>query len=529
MSSKVVLLGICAANRDLLTGWAEEGLLPNYKSAMARGLVAPVESMPGFYVGTTWPSFTTCVQPARHSRHYIAQIEPGTYDIVHRPKGEGIRAEPFWKTLNRADLKVALFDIPHTAPTEGLQGIQVVEWGAHDGDFGRTQTRPRELADEIDQLFGTHPAPRSCDGSKTASQFAAFRDALVSGAARRAEMTRHYLQQGDWDLFAQVWTESHCVGHQCWHLHDPSHPDHDRETAEFVGDPIRDVYVAIDAALGRVLESIDEDTTVLLFTGHGMGPKYDADFLLEDILLRLGYAEPPSSDEATKVSTSMRRHSRVDDFLTRGWQSIPSPLKRLAQPVRRSLRNLVVETQPARLAKIDPAASQCFRLKNNAVHGSIRVNLAGREPGGLVKPGAEFDALCERLAAEIGEIVNRDTGEPIAHRVYRTDSVYAGEYLDYLPDVLIEWNQNDPVRSVESDRIGTLTGVDPYTRTGDHRAGGILIALGPHIRAGRLDRPVQVMDVGPTIARLLGVELQGVDGSPIEEMIRPLTNPAGGV
>jgi len=208
---------------------------------------------------------------------------------------------------------------------------------------------------------------------------------------------------------------------------------------------------------------------------------------------------------------------------------IPAPLKRLAQPLRSSLRNLMLETEPPRLPVIDAASSQCFRLKNNAVHGSIRVNLDGREPNGVIKPGFEYDSLCARLAEDIGAIVNLDTGEPIANRVYRTDSVYSGEYLDYLPDILIEWNQNSPVYSIGSDKIGTLSGVDPYTRSGDHRGGGLLIALGPHIRAGRLERPVQVMDVGPTIAELLGVELRGIDGSPIREAISGSDHAAGTV
>ena len=93
MSSKIVFLGICAANRDLLIEWADEGLLPNYKTAMERGLTGFIDSMPGFYVGATWPSFATCVSPAEHSRHYISQIEPGSYRQIRNPKGEGIRRD----------------------------------------------------------------------------------------------------------------------------------------------------------------------------------------------------------------------------------------------------------------------------------------------------------------------------------------------------------------------------------------------------------------------------------------------------
>ena len=521
MSSRVVLLGICAANRDLLIQWADEGVLPNYRSAIERGLVGLVDSMPGFYVGTTWPSFATCVTPARHSRHYIVQLEPGTYDFYREPKGPGIRRQPFWQALSRAGRKVALFDIPHTGLHEEFDGLQVVEWGAHDGDFGEMLTCPPELGSEVMARFGPHPAPRACDGKKAATQLADFRDKLVAGAALRADITRHYLECEDWDFFAQVWTESHCAGHQCWHLHEPSHPLHDAVTASLVGDPIRDVYVAIDAAIGRVLEAIDDTTTVILFTGHGMGPKYDSQFFLDDILLRLGSSVPPAKQATQAGLKSLDRHRRVDDLLTRAWQSIPPALKSVAQPVRKSLRGWVEHKRPSPPPKVDFAASRCFAVPNNAVHGGIRVNLVDREPRGKVARGSEFDALCDGLAADILEIVNLETGERIADRVFRADGLYSGDYLDFLPDVLVEWNQKSPVHSIGSPKTGRLDGLDPYTRTGDHRKGGIFIALGPNIRSGKLERPVDVMDFGPTIARILGVELPEIDGATIEEIASP--------
>lgn len=524
MPSRVLFLGICAASRDLLLEWSKQGVLPNYESAMKRGLTGFVESMPGLYVGATWPSFASSVSPARHGRHYIEQLEPGTYQIVRNPKGEGIRREPFWSALSRAGRKMAIFDVPHSKVAADINGIQVVEWGAHDGDYGRMVSSSPELHLEIESVVGPNPAPRSCDGRKNPQEFADFRDRLVASATLRADLTSHFLERADWDFFAQVWTESHCAGHQCWHLHDRSHPRYDTAMAGSVGDPIRDVYVAIDEAIGRVLANVDPATTVIMFTGHGMGAKYDAQFFLEEMLLRLGYAHPPNAQVVRKTEASISKHRHMDDLLGFGWRCMPPVLRRMAQPVRASVRRLMEETRPTRLSVIDFASSECFAVKNNSAHGGIRVNLAGREPGGKVQPGSEYDAFCQRLVSDIEEIINLDTGEPVADRVFRTDSVYSGEYLNYLPDILIEWNQRSPVFSVGSDRIGRLDGVDPYTRTGDHRKGGIFVAIGPNIRPGLLDHAVDVTDFGPTIARLLGVPLQGVDGEPIEEIV---SMPAG--
>ncbi len=518
MSAKVLILGFDAANRDLLLDWADQGILPHLRDAMKQGLTGFVDSMPGFYVGTTWPSFATCVSPARHSRHYIEQIHPGSYQVVRQPKGEGILHEPFWAHLSRCGSKVAVLDVPHTKPLSSINGIQVVEWGAHDGDYQEMRASSPEVKQEILALFGPNPAPKSCDGKKTAEEFVDFRNRLMASAALRAELTKHVIGKSDWDFLVQVWTESHCAGHQCWHFHDQTHPRFDPTLAGVVGDPIRDIYTAIDQAISQVLAVVDQNTTVILLTGHGMGPKFDAQFFLNDILLRLGYAKPPQEEALARQEASLKRHRSIDDMLTSVWQRIPAPLKKLAQPMRRILRQWVEDRRPSRPQVIDAAASRCFTVKNNAVHGGIRINLRGREPQGLVRRGPEFDELCESLAADIMDIKNLETGEPIADRVFRTDSLYAGEYLDYLPDVLIEWNQRSPVVSIGSEKIGKLEGNDPYTRTGDHRKGGMFVALGPHIPVGKLQGSVRITDFGPTVAQLLGATLPPGEGTVISEI-----------
>jgi hypothetical protein len=44
--------------------------------------------------------------------------------------------------------------------------------------------------------------------------------------------------------------------------------------------------------------------------------------------------------------------------------------------------------------------------------------------------------------------------------------------------------------------------------------------MGPGIAHGTLARPASLMDLAPTFAAVLGVELDGVDGRPIVEVIR---------
>jgi predicted AlkP superfamily phosphohydrolase/phosphomutase len=154
------------------------------------------------------------------------------------------------------------------------------------------------------------------------------------------------------------------------------------------------------------------------------------------------------------------------------------------------------------------------------VDGAIRVNLAGREPNGLVQPGRQYDAVCRRIADALGTIVDVDTGRQIVARVVRTRDVYRGERLAALPDLWVEWRKLGHVHRVESPLIGRVERDWDGCRTGDHRPGGRVLISGPHVRPGRLDRPVPVIDLAPTVAAMLGVVLPDVDGTPVPELVR---------
>jgi predicted AlkP superfamily phosphohydrolase/phosphomutase len=519
VAAKILFIGIDAASKTLVETWASIGLLPTFRALLTEGLVADTESVDGFFVGSTWPSFYTGVSPARHGFHSLIQLEPGTYDFRRCDPGQGVKRVPFWDHLSRAGRRVAILDVPLTALERGLNGMQMVEWGAHDAIYGFSAWPPG-LRREVTAKFGLHPLTTTCDGAgRTPQDFVDFTGRLVEGVRRKAALTRHYLRQDDWDFFAQVFTEAHCVGHQGWHLHDPGHPSHDPATSAVVGDPIRDVYVAIDAAIADVLQEVGPGTLVALLIGHGMAHRFGAQFLLREILSRLGVAAPPSA-----------KPGGVTPLLGWGWRHTPPGWRRRWKPLRDQVWRWL-DPPPSSL-RLDPRRDKCFLADNGLAVGAIRLNLIGREPRGLVEPGAGEEAFLAELTRDLRDIVEVDSGRRIVSRAMRTGDLYQGEYRHCLPDLLVEWNDEAAVGNVAtahgrgatlrvaSPKIGVIQGVNTYCRTGDHRREGLFIATGPGISAGRVPRRVSVTDFAPSFARLLDVELPDCDGRPIPELLQ---------
>lgn len=540
---KVLALVIDAGDPTLLREWAADGTLPTAGRLLARGLVAETCSVEGVYEGATWPSLYTGVGPGRHGFHRLTQIVPGTYDVVARLPGEFIREEPFWERLSRQGHRVAVLDVPLSGLSQGLNGIQMVEWGSHDAAYG-FQTWPPALKGEVLARFGEHPAPSPCDAiDRSAGGFRLFNAQLLAGVATKRDLTLKYLADDDWNFFIQVFTEAHCAGHQAWHLHDADHPDHDPAVAAAAGDPLRKVYVAIDQAIGDILDRVADDTTVFLLGTHSMAHNIGADFLLEEVLMRLGCLVRAPTGPGGGGGHGLCGSGGLGGLARSVWVRLPEPARRGFRPLLAPLRRPASgrgaghgddagAAGPRPLsARFDMARSACFPHQNGHLVSGIRVNMRGREPLGTVEPGEEMDRLCAQLAADLLELTDAAGGRPLVARVLRSSELFSGDRLDHLPDLLVEWSDEVRVGSralhpgascrltARSPKIGVVKGEYRYCRTGDHRPEGLMVAVGPGIRPGRLDWAVSLLDLAPTFLALFGVATDGLDGRTIGELV----------
>ncbi|MEW6273095.1 MAG: alkaline phosphatase family protein [Thermodesulfobacteriota bacterium] len=490
---KVLFIALDAASRDLVRTWCDEGLLPNLRALARAGASGPTVNAPAVYTGSLWPSVWTGTTPGRHGCYYCEQLEPGTYEI-REFVGRNVEQEPFWNALSRAGRRVALLDVPKAAPCEDLNGVQVVDWGTHDADVPAC-SYPPALIEEIHARHGASPFRRCdwvidrADGERT------LREELLWRIDAKVAIAEDLLRREPWDLFMVGFGDSHCVGHQCWHLHDPSHPRHDPALRAALGDPIRDVYEALDRAVGRLLAHAGPDTTVLVLCSHGMAAHYDATYLLDDVLRRLEGTRAPAS--RALLDRARRLWKRLPLRFTERFARLARAVDRLPDASDRSRR-------------------RCFVVPTNANSAGIRLNVVGREPAGLLRRGREADEFVAWLAGELGKLTEASSGRPLVKEVLRSAQLFPGEHTDLLPDLFVRWHRDAPIHGASSPSIGTLVAEDRSTRrTGDHRNGGLYLVRGPGIAPGGELPPARDEDFAPTLAALLGVPLAGVDGRPL--------------
>jgi predicted AlkP superfamily phosphohydrolase/phosphomutase len=314
--SPILVVALDACDPAIARHLAAAGRMPTLARLFERAARCKVRNPRGLFVVSLWMTLSTSVRADRHQFHCWDEIDVASY-IRRLTAPPGSDQPRFWHALSDAGRRVAIIDVPHAKADTPLNGVEVAEWGCHDRHFG-FHTWPCTRAAEIDSAFGLHPvlgmdaystrewAPDDYahrEGPlRTPEEDVTLLQGLLHGVKGKRKLNAALLAEGDWDLFLTVFGESHAVGHQQWHLHDPGHPRFHPDSVRVLGgDPIVQLYSALDAALDETLSLVSADATVLVLLSYGMGPHYDGTHLLDEVLGRLDlFNRTPSSARGLK-------------------------------------------------------------------------------------------------------------------------------------------------------------------------------------------------------------------------------------
>jgi predicted AlkP superfamily phosphohydrolase/phosphomutase len=294
----------------------------------------------------------------------------------------------------------------------------------------------------------------------------------------RERIILHGVQRPDWDLLVAAVETTDRVSHMMWRLIDPKHPMYDATLAARHGDAIEKVYRRADDLVGRIQAKLPAGAVFLVMSDHGFH-SFRRSVNLNTWLTENGYMVFTDQAVGTKA--------RLADLFGRGrfWEGV------------------------------DWSRTRAYALGL----GQIYFNLRGRESQGIVSEGAEYRALLDEMASKLAQLRDPATGLPVMRAVYRRDEVYKGEYLRQAPD--LQAGFDDGYRVGWQDTMGGVARavVEDNNRkwSGDHCATAAEISGGVLFVNRKLAHGAPgIMDLAPTILRLLGVPLPpDLDGKPL--------------
>lgn len=522
-SPRLVIVGLDGATFDLIEPWAAAGELPTLARLMAEGSWGRLRSVTHPFTAQAWTSMVTGAQQGKHRIWDFWERDFATYGF--RLLNASHRAMPaLWNLLSQAGKRVIVVNVPQTYPPEPVQGVMVS--GRDTPGLDAAYTHPPELKAVLNGVSRTPYVIVPDDWrwmQRNRPDLA--RQELLREIQVRFDAVQHLMAAEPWDLTFFVVSATDGVAHFFWKYHDPNHPLHDPAEAAAYGDTVLEVYRRCDRRIGELLERLPAGCHVLVVSDHGQGPLGPQAIHLNLWLEQQGLLHFRAPD--THLSAGERATMVVARWLKRTKQAIYG---RVSFQTLAKLRRLWPDSLRTRLGAetffpdVDWARTQAF---SEELRGNIWINLAGRDPQGIVQPGAEYEALRDRIIAELPGLTDPLTGDRPVRRVWRREELFAGPYVERLPDLVVEAGYPDMFRP-HGDYHGPparqLTAAELAKKplSGCHRQDGILIAWGPAVRPGSRACGAALIDVAPTALHLLGQPVPAeMDGRVLVEVLRP--------
>jgi predicted AlkP superfamily phosphohydrolase/phosphomutase len=494
------MLGVDGLDWVLVKDWAARGHLPTLRGLLEQSCALLLEESNRPLPGSVWTDIATGVSAAIHGFQHEEQLRLGSYQI-EKVDASRVASPPFYKTLSDAGIRCAVVDFPVDYPIEGFNGLQVVDW-ASEFKLWHFETRPRNYAAQLEARYGPHPLTNYPGTRSGLANLLALKRSLMRGIDIKRDFCADLIQQRAHEFIFVNFCELHKAGHFFWRFHDRAHPEFTDAEPQLI-DSLRASYEHMDRALGSVLQQLGTDDDLILLTDRGMYADHRGDHLVDEMLLKLGLAVQRGEPTANATITSRPLRSRL--LASRAAKlAYRSVAERLPHKVREALlpfhRAMIGAPPPW-----DWTRTQIFRLPSVG-NSYLRVNLAGREPAGVVMPGEQYDALLSRIDTQFRALADPSTGDSVVEDVYFPATRFQGPRSKELPDVAIVWNSRRPINAVTSAALGVVTGEQPADRSGNHRPEGFVLFRGPSFAARAGTYHGDAREIAPAVLKVFGIQ-----------------------
>jgi len=291
----------------------------------------------------------------------------------------------------------------------------------------------------------------------------------------RERLTVHLIKDNKDDLIVSWFGVVDTTQHGYWRFIDPQHPLYSVEGEKKYGDVIQRVYQWLDGMVGRIIDSLDEDTLLIIASDHGCTHwRRSVDFNAR--LMEEGFLVLLSEEEAKQ-----KEH-----------QSLPQ----------------IGDSAGVPFSWVDWEKTRAYSIGC----GKIYLNLQGREGKGIVNPGSEAQALEEDIIRSFESWKDPDNGESVVSKVYRSRDVQWGPLMNRAPELIVGLHGGYRVAFSSIRQISTKGPLKDNDKkiSGDHISVDYKLVPGTilsNVLFTKESGYPHLLDIAPTILEYLGVEI----------------------
>ena len=445
---RLLIIGLDCAAPELLFG---DDRLVHIRALMEAGTFGKLESIVPPITVPAWMCLATGRDPGSLGVYGFRDRVDHSYEKLSVVNSRSISEWTIWDQIAREGKKSVIIGVPPNFPPRKVNGISVGCFLTPDTTRD-VYTHPAEIGAEIARLVDTYPV--DVKGFRTNDKARLLED-IYAMSRKHFEVARHFLQRGDWDYFHFVEIGLDRLQHGFWRYHDPEHVLHEPDSP--YKNAIRDYYVYLDNEIATLLESLSEDTTILVASDHG-ARRLDGGFCVNEWLIREGL--------------------------------------------------LALHTYPER---ITPFAQLAVDWDHTTVwseggyYARVFLNVKGREPRGTIAAD-DYERVRDDIVARLEATTGPD-GAALGTLVFKPEEIYQ-TVRGVAPDLLVHFGALS-WRSIGGVGYPTIHVRENDTGPDDcnHAQHGAFLLAGPNVPCQGAVEGAHILDMAPTLLELGGYDV----------------------
>jgi len=507
--NKAVIIGLDGASWRVLDPLIEEGVLPAFKRLKEQGAWGRLNSTIPPLTPPGWTTGVTGKNPGKHNIFDFFKYDSRDYDI-HLTSRKDRTCRAIWNWVSDAGGSVLVMNVPHTYPPEQVNGSLVSGFGTP--EWKCEYTWPPELKNKI---HTAHPD---------------FVVDIPSNLLHRGQFDKFLSRLNDhstvhWQVFKELYAEQHpdfamyafVEMDRLFHFFWKEFEENDGPVAQVFRNHMRH----IDSLVGEFIDSLPEDTHVVLISDHGFC-RVDSDIYINNWLRDNRYLSIKEGVDVTAAPPlSMRIKKMIISALSAVglWKYYLSwrQKKLEAAGVAASTGSAEVDVKTTWYLKHVDWPNTAAAFHSMACRG-IRLNIKGRDALGCIEP-ADADTIAREIKDKILEMRDPETGRRLITRAWLAKEIYHGPCVDNAADIYLEPAELYSMHHGFAPSLTMPSMQHDHSRSGDHEQYGVFMACGKNIAPGEVTG-TSLADITPTVLHLMDLPVStDMDGSSITAAI----------
>jgi len=498
---KVVIIGIDGMDRALLNKYGNR--LPTFDALLKTNPNFMLDSVYPPDSITAWSSIFSGLNPAEHGQvFFVDPCDERTFIESKNSEYSGaqfLKGKTFWDTASKYGKKVCILFPLLGYPVWPVNGILA---GRVHCSKNVKKTPPQIFPQN--HLSGYDLSKlNTLKGYPVKGKIPQFLKAAKDTILQELDFAMKNLQIDNWDLFFIYSTAADTIQHSMWKYYDENDPVYAENPYK---ESILEIYKLYDQFIDTILNNIDSDTIMMVFSDHGTGRRPTQLYNINEYLRNKGYINLRATNIRSPIPYNMLEQVKLE-------------LQKFV--IKYKLDSAIIKVLPLfpwwrkvynQISALDWPNAKAYAIDLSGInvytYAGIKINKQNLT-------NSSYDELRGLLIEDLINASDSISGEKYFKWILPREKLYQGKYIAKYPDIVFELDNNYGAGLTVSSTEKRLADTHEIV-SGGHRKDGAVFLIAGNTSRSIVKTELTLMDIYPSILDALGLPMSpDIEGNSI--------------